>query len=249
MPNRPWYLQGLANQLMPDVSGDTPPEFGATNPAPAVDWGDFTPQTPPRYDGWELTNRPAMLPFLGEYTNTATGEKSGGMAWPSMVTEPVQAAQRFIGDGGMWDVENPDNARDGNTLLWSLYGGNALNPMARVPKNALASGAMKAENPSIMGSAIAGAQAERPGIVAYHGSPHDFDRFSLDKIGTGEGAQAYGHGLYFAENEGVAKSYRDNVTRAHDHYSDVAMAQSNGPFDGSKRRLRSKAVQSVYGAS
>lgn len=46
------------------------------------------------------------------------------------------------------------------------------------------------------------------GIRAYHGSPHDFDRFSLEHIGTGEGAQAYGHGLYFAENEGVAHSYR-----------------------------------------
>jgi hypothetical protein len=46
------------------------------------------------------------------------------------------------------------------------------------------------------------------GIRAFHGSPHDFDQFSLDKIGTGEGAQAYGHGLYFAENEGVAQSYR-----------------------------------------
>jgi hypothetical protein len=49
----------------------------------------------------------------------------------------------------------------------------------------------------------------RDGITAYHGSPHDFDRFSMDKIGTGEGAQAYGHGLYFAENEGVARAYRD----------------------------------------
>lgn len=46
-------------------------------------------------------------------------------------------------------------------------------------------------------------------ITAYHGSPHSFDKFSLDKIGTGEGAQVYGHGLYFADNEGVAKSYRD----------------------------------------
>jgi len=50
-----------------------------------------------------------------------------------------------------------------------------------------------------------------PQIVAYHGSPHDFDQFSLDKIGTGEGAQAYGHGLYFAENEAVAKGYRDQI--------------------------------------
>lgn len=52
---------------------------------------------------------------------------------------------------------------------------------------------------------------EQDGITAYHGSPHDFDQFQLDKIGTGEGAQAYGHGLYFAENEGVAKDYRDTL--------------------------------------
>lgn len=48
-------------------------------------------------------------------------------------------------------------------------------------------------------------------IKAYHGSPHDFDEFSMDRIGTGEGAQAYGHGLYFAESEDVAKGYRDKL--------------------------------------
>lgn len=50
------------------------------------------------------------------------------------------------------------------------------------------------------------------GIRAYHGTPHDFDQFSMSKIGTGEGAQAYGHGLYMAESEGVAKSYRDALS-------------------------------------
>lgn len=55
-------------------------------------------------------------------------------------------------------------------------------------------------------------KAAEKGIRAFHGSPHDFDRFDLSKIGTGEGAQAYGHGLYFAENEGVAKSYRDMLS-------------------------------------
>lgn len=45
-------------------------------------------------------------------------------------------------------------------------------------------------------------------IRAYHGSPHDFDRFDLSKIGTGEGAQAFGFGLYFAESRDVADSYR-----------------------------------------
>ena len=52
------------------------------------------------------------------------------------------------------------------------------------------------------------------GIRAYHGSPHSFDKFSLEKIGTGEGAQVYGHGLYFADNESVAKSYRDTLSNA-----------------------------------
>lgn len=55
---------------------------------------------------------------------------------------------------------------------------------------------------------------ERQGIRAYHGSPHDFDRFDLSKIGTGEGAQAYGHGLYFAESEGVARGYKDRIAGA-----------------------------------
>jgi hypothetical protein len=38
---------------------------------------------------------------------------------------------------------------------------------------------------------------------------HPLGRFDMSKLGTGEGAQAYGHGLYFAEEEAVAKAYRD----------------------------------------
>ena len=49
-------------------------------------------------------------------------------------------------------------------------------------------------------------------IIAWHGSPHKFDKFSMDNIGTGEGAQAYGHGLYFADTEDTARSYRDGLT-------------------------------------
>ena len=49
------------------------------------------------------------------------------------------------------------------------------------------------------------------GMIAFHGSPHDFDQFNLEKIGTGEGAQAYGHGLYFAESPDVAKQYQKQL--------------------------------------
>lgn len=47
-----------------------------------------------------------------------------------------------------------------------------------------------------------------PSVTAYHGSPHTFEQFDTGKIGTGEGAQAFGHGLYFAENSNVAKGYQ-----------------------------------------
>ena len=44
-------------------------------------------------------------------------------------------------------------------------------------------------------------------LDVYHGSPHKFDRFDASKIGTGEGAQAYGHGIYTAESKGVGAEY------------------------------------------
>jgi len=46
-----------------------------------------------------------------------------------------------------------------------------------------------------------------PQATVFHGSPYRFDKFDASKIGSGEGAQAYGHGLYFAENPKVAQEY------------------------------------------
>lgn len=43
---------------------------------------------------------------------------------------------------------------------------------------------------------------------AYHGTPHLFERFSLEKMGTGEGAQAFGWGMYFAGQKSLAEHYR-----------------------------------------
>lgn len=59
---------------------------------------------------------------------------------------------------------------------------------------------------------------------AFHGSPHRFDRFSLEAIGTGEGAQAFGWGLYFAGKREIAEFYRKNVSR--NYHVDT----SNGPM-------------------
>lgn len=43
---------------------------------------------------------------------------------------------------------------------------------------------------------------------AWQGSPHLFDKFALSAIGTGEGAQAHGWGLYFAQVRAIGEKYR-----------------------------------------
>ena len=50
-------------------------------------------------------------------------------------------------------------------------------------------------------------------MTAYHGSPHDHDGFSTAHIGSGEGAQSYGWGLYFAGAKKVAEWYRNNLSK------------------------------------
>jgi hypothetical protein len=55
-----------------------------------------------------------------------------------------------------------------------------------------------------MAMGFSGGGLSTKGIKAYHSSPHDFERFDLSKVGTGEGAQVYGHGIYAAENPAVS---------------------------------------------
>lgn len=43
--------------------------------------------------------------------------------------------------------------------------------------------------------------------AVFHGSPHAFESFDHSKMGTGEGAQAYGWGTYVTEVQGIARSY------------------------------------------
>lgn len=47
----------------------------------------------------------------------------------------------------------------------------------------------------------------------WHGGPHDITSFSTDKIGTGEGEQAFGWGLYFTDMEGIAEFYASVLSK------------------------------------
>lgn len=53
-------------------------------------------------------------------------------------------------------------------------------------------------------------------LTAYHGTPHTIrGKFDISKVGTGEGAQVFGHGMYFAESPTVAEFYK-NVLKTKD---------------------------------
>lgn len=72
--------------------------------------------------------------------------------------------------------------------------------------------------------------------IVYHGTPHRFaataknplGEFNSTKIGSGEGAQAYGYGHYVAESPGVAKSYQTALTHS-DDYVDGQLLDSSIP--------------------
>ncbi len=152
---------------------------------------------------------PELRPVMGlanEINPVASMERAG-----------TSAQTVFDPNAGGWD-----RVGAGANMLTEMAGVAA--PMAMSGKGAVK--AADAITESLTGLAVlpkaVGADFladEFGGIKLYHGSPHDFDKFSMDKIGTGEGAQAYGHGLYFAEREGIAKSYRDALTGGLNNWS------------------------------
>ena len=89
--------------------------------------------------------------------------------------------------------------------------------------------------------------------TVWHGSPHKFDAFDMSKIGTGEGAQAYGHGLYFADAPEVAKSYRDalkldngsTVTTNGEYLAKTALEMSKGDKKKAVDLLTSGAIENT----
>lgn len=119
------------------------------------------------------------------------------------VMSAVSLPKRTI-DAATEDVQ-PDNFRDPN------YQMKAIGPALEAAMLPMGTGA-------IAGVPVRGAEAVFGAgpIRAYHGSPHDFNAFSLDKVGTGEGAQQEGHGLYFAENPETAKFYKDKEAAKRD---------------------------------
>jgi len=84
----------------------------------------------------------------------------------------------------------------------------------RVVPQIMERGGLPAEMVQAMGSNT------RSLLDVYHGTPHTLPptaknplgEFDASKIGTGEGAQAYGHGIYVAEAPALAKEYQRKLS-------------------------------------
>ena len=85
--------------------------------------------------------------------------------------------------------------------------------------------------------------AGQRGAIVWHGSPHKFDAFDAGKIGTGEGAQAYGHGIYLAESKGVADEYAGKLSSA------VVDFKNKQPTDDLEKAVYDRIKQSISSMS
>jgi hypothetical protein len=133
---------------------------------------------------------------------------------------PVDLANMAMGGAG---GERP--VMGGEWIGQKLQGMGLLSPPAQDAAGAATEFAGGLLNP---GGAAKAAAVKGPALAAllFHGSPHKFDKFDMSKIGTGEGAQAYGHGLYFAENPKVAQEYARMVKP-----ETMSVQRENGKWD------------------
>ena len=159
-----------------------------------------------------------QLANLGRALYGYAGNKAGVLSadqMPKLEDKPIGGSE-WIGQK-MQDAGLINNNR--NALAELLSG--------MVMPGAMLKGGVKANQ--ALDAAIANAQMPKTintpgykgqrGAIVWHGSPHNilpkpggkYPEFDMSKIGTGEGAQAYGHGLYFAEDPSVARYYQNTV--------------------------------------
>jgi hypothetical protein len=133
------------------------------------------------------------MPTLAEVLRQTGYSQDGTLAAPAPI-EPTMTSilQKHIASIPQKFNENQSAQMD---LLARAYPGNTFKSMMTEGDNkALAELAM---------------QVPFNALTAFHGTPHKIlGKFDMNKVGTGEGAQAYGHGMYFAENPAVAKEYQ-----------------------------------------
>jgi hypothetical protein len=168
-------------------------------------FGTLAPQAPPEN---------ALAQALSEF------QRRGGMSGllPKEPRERLAHALTLAGElspgAGVRDFLQSSGDLTRNVVAGNPWGslvagaGMALGAVGAVPGGGVmddvAKGVGKAAGTVTKAGALADALTP---MRAYHASPYDFDKFDFSKIGTGEGAQAFGHGGYFAGHEPTMEEY------------------------------------------
>ena len=164
-----------------------------------------------------VANRPAYyLAGLLDTVNEAVSKPFG------FENDPVRMATNLLGIPEL--VQTLQNTAYGMPNTRGSGMATQLRPEAKVAVGNLLPAAPGAAKATVKGAVAAGKYAApkvgqmaeqyaiKTGLlnpmIAYHGSPYAFDKFDLAHVGKGEGAQAYGHGMYFAESPKVAGEYK-----------------------------------------
>lgn len=187
---------------MPNVRDDSAGNYGSWSNPEDQSWYDWLRMKAADVQEGGKNAQTNILSALSPY---------GDEGWqvPPAVHEPINALSRLFGtpsNPGTFGQgpDAPGNKEDMTTLLMSMYGGNAMNPMAAIPKGSLASGALR-EAPQRM----------------YHGTAaaEDFSHFRPSSEGS------FGPGVYLSENPAIAsqRALLDDGSR-------VFPVDAQGPF-------------------
>ena len=147
-------------------------------------------------------------PLLGLLSDALTG----GVEW----MRSPQRAQQMQGLGGLLAETGIPATVERMSYGEPLTKGRGMTTRLR-PEAEAALMTLAPEAVPIGRAAMAGVRATKGlpvgAATVYHGSPYRFQRFDPTKIGSGEGAQAYGYGHYVAESPGVAKQYQETLSQ------------------------------------
>jgi Large polyvalent protein associated domain 22 len=123
----------------------------------------------------------------------------------------------------LWLLESDEDLathieKSGSLNTWLSRAGyvGAFNPNSQVPDQVVVFDPKDIRSPWAKFNPKKADSNDLLAQAVYHGSPHTFEAFTLDAINTGEGAQVYGWGLYFAENREVAKGYYRRLRKGRD---------------------------------
>ena len=187
-------------------------------PEPQQSWGDAA---------LDVGTAPARL-ATGVASSLSPYGAEDGWQVPPIIAEPARALNRLSEHGGFPNPSDPQNKQDMSALVMSMFGGNAFAP-ARAGEAVAARALSDTGKPSLIGSALAGAENHLPMDLesrmarakemgmrdedVYHGTASDFDAFNLDRAGSVSGSRAGREGVSVSPTTDVANAFAERAAQ------------------------------------